>query len=46
MQAVTDAAGTMTDCAVARTHAALAQRKTPDDIDIAALSAELEALLA
>jgi beta-N-acetylhexosaminidase len=46
MKAVTDAAGTMTDAAAARARAALNRRKTPDDIDIAALSAELEALLA
>ena len=46
MQAVTNAAGIMTDLATVRADVALAQRKTPDDIDIAALSAELEALLA
>lgn len=46
MQAVTNAAGIMTDPATVRADVALAQRKTPDDIDIAALSAELEALLA
>ena len=35
----------MTDAAHARADAALAARKTPDDIDIADLNAELEALL-
>ena len=46
MQAVMHAAGIMVDPATVRADAALAQRKTPDDIDIAALSAELEVLLA
>ena len=40
-----NAAGLMTDAAQARAEAALAARKTPDDIDIAELNAELEALL-
>ncbi|MEM8656142.1 MAG: beta-N-acetylhexosaminidase [Pseudomonadota bacterium] len=40
-----NAAGQMTDAAQVRAEAALAARQTPDDIDIAALSAELEALL-
>ena len=42
---VANAAGQMTDAAHARAAAALAARKTPDDIDIADLNAELEALL-
>ena len=46
MQAVTNAAGTMAGLAAARADVAIAQRKTPDVIDIVALSAELEALLA
>lgn len=46
MKAVTDAAGTMTNAAATRARAALDQRKPPDDIDISALSAEFEALLA
>ena len=40
-----DAAGQMTDAAQARAEAALAARKTPDDVDISDLNAELEALL-
>lgn len=40
-----NAAGQMTDAAQARAEAALAARQTPDDIDIAELKAELEALL-
>ena len=40
-----NAAGQMTDAAQARAEAALDARKTPDDIDIAELNAELEALL-
>ncbi|WP_299741782.1 beta-N-acetylhexosaminidase [uncultured Tateyamaria sp.] len=40
-----NAAGQMTDAAQARAEAALAARQTPDDIDIAELNAELEALL-
>lgn len=46
MQIVANAAGAMSDASQTRADAALAQRKTPDDVDIAALSAELEALLA
>ncbi len=42
---VANAAGQMTDAAQARAEAALAARKAPDDIDIADLNAELEALL-
>ena len=42
---VANAAGRMPDAAQARADAALAARKTPDDIDIADLNAELEALL-
>lgn len=41
-----NAAGQMSDAAQARADAALAARKAPDDIDIAELNAELEALLA
>ncbi|WP_420010531.1 beta-N-acetylhexosaminidase [Tateyamaria sp.] len=41
-----NAAGQMTDAAQTRAEAALAARRTPDDIDIAELNAELEALLA
>ena len=41
-----DAAGRMTDAALARAEAALAARHAPDDIDIAELNAELDALLA
>jgi beta-N-acetylhexosaminidase len=40
-----NAAGQMTDRAQARAEAAMAARHTPDDIDIADLNAELEALL-
>jgi len=40
-----NAAGQMTDAAQARAEAALQARRTPDDIDIAELNAELEALL-
>ena len=39
------AAGEMTDIAQKRTIRAVEMRKTPDMIDIAALDAELEALL-
>ena len=42
---VANAAGQMTDTAQARAEAALDARRTPDDIDIADLNAELEALL-
>ena len=41
-----DAAGRMTDAAQARAEAALAARHAPDDIDIAELNDELDALLA
>ncbi|WP_223424352.1 beta-N-acetylhexosaminidase [Tateyamaria pelophila] len=41
-----NAAGPMSDAAQARAEAALAARRTPDDIDIVELNAELEALLA
>ncbi len=40
-----NAAGQMTDAAQTRANAALAARRTPDEIDIADLNAELEALL-
>ncbi|MEL7261085.1 MAG: glycoside hydrolase family 3 N-terminal domain-containing protein [Pseudomonadota bacterium] len=40
-----NAAGALSDAAQIRADAALAARKTPDDIDIADLNAELEALL-
>ncbi|MEL7166145.1 MAG: glycoside hydrolase family 3 N-terminal domain-containing protein [Pseudomonadota bacterium] len=43
--AVANAAGQMTDAAQTRAEAALAARRAPDDIDIADLNAELEALL-
>ena len=46
MHAVADAAGDMTAAACTRADAALVMRKSTDDIDIAALSVELEALLA
>ena len=42
---VANAAGQMTDTAQSRAEAALDARRTPDDIDIADLNAELEALL-
>ena len=42
---VAEAAGEMDDAAQRRAEAALMQRKTPDQIDISALDAELEALL-
>ncbi|PUB19212.1 glycoside hydrolase family 3 N-terminal domain-containing protein [Yoonia sediminilitoris] len=45
MEAVADAAGDLTDAAITRANRALAQRKTPEHIDIPALEAELEALL-
>ena len=44
-QLVAQAAGEMTDIAQKRAERALMKRKTPDQIDIAALDAELEALL-
>lgn len=43
--AAAEAAGEMTDTAQHRADQALAARLTPDDVDIAALSAELEALV-
>lgn len=43
--ACANAAGHMTEAAQIRAQAALEARRSPDDIDIAALSAELEALL-
>ena len=42
---VADAAGEMTDAAQTRAERALAMRKTPDEIDISALTAKLDALL-
>ncbi|MBS1304167.1 glycoside hydrolase family 3 protein [Loktanella sp. SALINAS62] len=45
MMAVTDAAGDMTLMAQARAAQALAQRRPPVDVDIAALAAELDVLL-
>lgn len=42
---VAEAAGEMTDRAQARADAAMAARRPPDEIDIPALEAELEALL-
>ncbi|MDX8352143.1 beta-N-acetylhexosaminidase [Cognatiyoonia sp. IB215182] len=45
MQAVAEAAGEMTAQAKTRANRALAQRKTPDDIDIPMLEAEFAALL-
>ncbi|MFK7835141.1 MAG: beta-N-acetylhexosaminidase [Sulfitobacter sp.] len=44
-RAVAEAAGRMTPQAQARADAALAWRKTPDDVDIPALEREFEALL-
>ncbi|MEM1351930.1 MAG: beta-N-acetylhexosaminidase [Pseudomonadota bacterium] len=44
-RAVADAAGLMTDVAQTRAERALAARKTPDDVDIPALRAQLETLL-
>ena len=41
MEAVAQASGTMTDAAITRANRALALRKTPANIDIAALEAEL-----
>lgn len=46
MIAVANAAGRMTDIAQRRADAALAQRKPPENIDILALEADLETLLA
>ncbi len=45
MEAVAKAAGPMTQTAMTRANRALAQRKTPDDIDIPLLEAEFETLL-
>ena len=45
MQAVANAAGDMTPAAQVRATAALGRRKTPEPVDIAALSAELNTLL-
>ena len=42
---VAEAAGAMTQAALARADRALAARKTPDEVDIPALAAKLEALL-
>lgn len=44
LHAVADASGVMTAAAERRAHVALAARRTPDVVDIAALSAELETL--
>lgn len=46
MRAVVAASGNMTTVAIARADRALQQRKTPDAIDIPALEAELNALMA
>lgn len=46
MMAVAAAVGDMTSAATTRADRALAQRDTPDQIDISALTEELEALLA
>lgn len=45
MQAVANAAGDMTPAAQVRATTALSRRKTPEPVDIAALSAELNTLL-
>ncbi|MEO1639354.1 MAG: glycoside hydrolase family 3 N-terminal domain-containing protein [Pseudomonadota bacterium] len=45
MPLVADAVGAMTDAAETRANRALAQRKTPDPIDIPSLEAELDALI-
>lgn len=44
-RAVAEAAGEMTDAAQTRAEAAIAARNTPEQIDIPAIEAELEALL-
>ena len=44
-RAVTEAASRMSPAAEARATRALAQRKTPDDVDIPALEREFEALM-
>ncbi|KJZ20277.1 glycoside hydrolase family 3 N-terminal domain-containing protein [Loktanella sp. S4079] len=46
MQAVAEAAGLMTEAAQKRANSALSARRPPENVDIAALEAELEALLA
>jgi len=46
MEAVAKASGLMSKQAKARAEAALAQRQTPEPIDISALTSELDALLA
>lgn len=46
MQAVATASGDMTPAAITRANRALAQRKTPDPIDIPALEAEFDTLMA
>lgn len=46
MQEAVAAAGSMTPAAITRANRALAQRKTPETIDIAALEAELDTLIA
>ena len=46
MQAVATASGDMTPAAITRANRALAQRKTPDPIDIQALEAEFDTLMA
>ena len=46
MQQAVAAAGAMTPAAITRANRALAQRKTPETIDIAALEAELDTLIA
>ena len=46
MEAIVAASGTLNDAALRRADAALAQRRSPDDADLAALRAELRALLA
>ncbi|NNE52926.1 MAG: beta-N-acetylhexosaminidase [Sulfitobacter sp.] len=43
-RAVAEAAGEMTEAAQTRAERALAQRRTPDDVDIPALTAKLDAL--
>lgn len=45
MQSVAAAAGAMSDMAMTRANRALAQRKTPQNVDIARLEAELATLL-
>ena len=45
MPAVADASGALSALAQSRLDRALMQRKTPDDIDIPSLEAELDALM-